>query len=68
MKSFSLIVPCYNVERYIKDFLQSVFNNQYEKFELILVNDGSIDTTEKEICKFFDKNVRGGGGSKYISI
>ena len=65
MKSFSLIVPCYNVEKYIKYFLQSVFRNQYEKFELILVNDGSIDTTEKEIGKFFNKNVCGG---EYISI
>lgn len=62
MKSFSLIVPCYNVEKYIKYFLQSVFRNQYEKFELILVNDGSIDTTEKEIGKFFNKNV---GGSTF---
>ena len=60
MRSFSLIVPCYNVGNYIGVFLQSVFENEYEKYELILVNDGSTDETEHIIEEFFSKDVRGG--------
>ena len=66
MKSFSLIVPCYNVENYIGEFLRSVFENQYDSFELILVNDGSSDSTGNVIESFFNKKL--GGGVLHSSI
>lgn len=40
---FSIVVPVYNVEKYLEECLASVFNQSDQNFELILVNDGSTD-------------------------
>ncbi|MDR2600759.1 MAG: glycosyltransferase [Oscillospiraceae bacterium] len=40
---FSIIVPVYNTQKYIKRCIQSVISQQYDNYELILINDGSID-------------------------
>lgn len=48
----SVIVPVYNAETYIERCIESMLNQSYEYFELILVNDGSIDNS-LEICKEF---------------
>jgi len=50
----SIIVPCYNVEDYIKDCIASILNQTYSNWELILVDDGSIDFTPG-ICDQFAK-------------
>lgn len=55
----SIVVPSYNSEKYIERFLESVLNQTYANIELIIVNDGSYDDTEKIIKKYkkkFDKN------------
>ncbi len=46
----SVIVPVYNVERYIKSCLDSIINQSYCDLEIILVNDGSTDQSGR-ICK-----------------
>lgn len=46
----SIIIPAYNVETYIKQCLDSVLRQSIENYEIILVNDGSTDTTQK-ICE-----------------
>ncbi|MEM9571924.1 MAG: glycosyltransferase family A protein [Pseudomonadota bacterium] len=43
----SLIVPCYNIERYFDDFLQSILVQTYASLEIILVNDGANETTTR---------------------
>lgn len=49
---FSIIVPVYNVELYIEKCIQSVLAQEYKKFELILINDGSLDNSG-EICDMY---------------
>ena len=58
MPKFSIIMPGYNVEDYIKRAVDSVLNQSEQDFELIVVNDGSTDKT-KEICdEFKDKKIK----------
>ena len=44
---FSIIVPVYNVERYLERFFDSVISQDYDKWEMILVDDGSSDGSGK---------------------
>lgn len=48
----SIIVPVYNVEKYIKRCLESILAQDYFDYEVIIVNDGSDDDSEN-ICKEF---------------
>lgn len=52
----SVIVPVYNSERYLEDTLQSIFNQDYQPIEVIVVDDGSTDSSAK-IAKSF-KNIQ----------
>ena len=46
----SIVVPIYNAEQYLRDCLESILKQKYHNFEVILVNDGSIDSSEA-ICR-----------------
>jgi glycosyltransferase involved in cell wall biosynthesis len=48
----SVILPVFNCEQYMEKCLDSILAQSYKNFELIIVNDGSIDNTEKIICKY----------------
>lgn len=45
----SLIIPCYNGEKFINRCLDSVLDQSYKDIELIFVNDGSTDKTSETI-------------------
>ena len=51
----SVIIPVYNTEKYLKECLLSVRNQIYQDFEVIMVDDGSTDSSY-EICCDFSRN------------
>ena len=65
VKKVSLIVPCYNGEGYLGDFLDSVLAQTYPNIELILVNDGSTDGTEEVFLQYSSRLETGGGCEIY---
>ena len=52
MKKVSVIVPIYNVERYIESTVQSVLKQTHQNFELLIIDDGSPDRSA-EVCQQF---------------
>ena len=56
----SIIIPVYNVEKYLSQCINSILNQTYKDFEIIIVDDGSTDGSLK-ICKDFaqkNKNIK----------
>ena len=49
---FSIIVPVYNVEKYIKKCIDSILNQTYKNYEIIIINDGSTDNSSKIINNY----------------
>ena len=45
MPLISIVIPLYNKERFIKETLDSVFNQSFTDYEIIIVNDGSTDSS-----------------------
>jgi glycosyltransferase involved in cell wall biosynthesis len=54
----SVILPVYNCEKYISTAIQSILNQTYSNFELIIINDNSTDNSEKEINAFKDPRIK----------
>ena len=59
MDRVAVIIPVYNVEKYLRKCLESVINQTYGNLEIIIIDDGSTDTSG-DICEFykFDERVR----------
>lgn len=55
---FSIIVPVYNVEKYIDKCLKSIKEQSYVNFEVIIVNDGSLDNSQKIIDNYVKEDKR----------
>ena len=54
MDKISVIVPAYNAENYVSNCIESILRQSYSYFELILIDDGSIDNS-LNICKEYEK-------------
>lgn len=54
----SIIVPVFNSERYLNDFIQSMRNQSYTNWELIMVDDGSVDSSVPIIQEYEKKDHR----------
>ncbi len=55
MKKVSVIVPVYNVEKYLKRCLNSLINQTLTEIEIVIVNDGSKDNSQKIINEYKEK-------------
>ena len=71
-KKFSIIIPNYNKGQYIEDTLNSIFNQTYKNFEVILIDDGSTDNS-LEVIKNFDVRLfhtkrKMAGGARNVGI
>jgi len=56
MPKVSVIIPVYNVENYIEKCLNSVLNQTLKEIEIIIVNDGSKDSSKQKIEKYLEKH------------
>lgn len=54
----SVIIPCFNVEDYLDECVASVVAQSYESLEVVLINDGSSDSTGKLVDRWGDRDVR----------
>ena len=70
----SIITPCYNGEKFIRSAIESFINQNNQQIEMIVVNDGSKDST-REICEEYTQlsnvrliNVKNGGAGKARNI
>lgn len=57
MEKVSVIVPIYNVEKYLEKCIDSIISQTYSNIEIILINDGSTDNSEL-ICKKYENTDR----------
>lgn len=55
MKKVSIIIPCYNVEKYVEQCIESAINQTYENIEVIAIDNESTDSTFSKILNVKQK-------------
>jgi glycosyltransferase involved in cell wall biosynthesis len=55
---FSVVIPLYNKERYIRNTIESVLSQTFQDFEVVVVNDGSKDNSAKILEELSDDRIR----------
>ncbi len=58
MIKFSIIVPLYNCNKFVKECIDSVLAQTYSDFEIVVVNDGSTDNSAEIVRSYKDKRVK----------
>lgn len=58
MVKVSVLVPFYNSEAYIRQCINSILNQTFTDFELVLLNDGSTDKSEEIVQSYNDKRIK----------
>ena len=65
---FSVIVNCKNSEKYLKECLESILNQTYKNFELIIIDNNSKDSTSKIASIYDDKRIKYFNSNKNLSL
>lgn len=58
MPKISVIIPVYNAEKYLKECIDSVLNQTFDDFEVLIINDGSTDESGKICDEYAQKDAR----------
>ncbi|MBF8148298.1 glycosyltransferase family 2 protein [Winogradskyella sp. F6397] len=58
MAFFSVVISVYNKEKHIQQTIESVLNQTFKDFEIIVINDGSTDNSENIISAYEDKRIK----------
>jgi glycosyltransferase involved in cell wall biosynthesis len=54
----TVLMAAYNAEKFLKEAVDSILNQSFSEFELLVINDGSIDTTGEIIASYRDDRIR----------
>lgn len=54
-KKVSVIIPAYNVEEFLVETLESVIQQEFQDFEIVIINDGSTDNTQQIIDEYKER-------------
>lgn len=60
MPKFSIILPCYNVSKYVINCLKSIIKNDMSSCEILVIDDGCTDDTIEKCRDFISQYFRGG--------
>src|SRR5437868_6203051 len=58
MPRIAVLLPVYNGEKYVADAVQSVLDQTFTDFELVVIDDGSTDRTADVLASFSDARMR----------
>ena len=58
MPRVSIVIPSYNHEKYVRECIQSVLDQTYQDFEIVITDDGSTDGTVNVIREFDDSRIQ----------
>ena len=68
----SIVIPVYNTEKYVEKCIESALNQSYPDIEILVINDGSTDSTELLLKKFENKikiiNKKNGGTASALNM
>ena len=56
MDKITIIMPVYNVEKYLREAIESLIKQTYKNLEILLIDDGSTDNSGK-ICGEYEKKI-----------
>src|SRR5258706_2097731 len=54
----SVLMPVYNGEKYLREAIESILNQTYKNFELLIINDGSVDNSEQIILSYQEPRIK----------
>lgn len=58
MVKISIILPVYNMERYLSECMESIINQTFSDFEVICIDDGSTDSSPEILKDYKDRDSR----------
>ena len=58
MKDVCVFIPCYNCDKYLEQTVNSLFNQSFQEFDIVIVDDGSTDTSYQIMKELTDRDSR----------